>query len=220
MVSDKDFIYITKKQASIAVVSLTIFCILVFMLGYFWGKQCVLDTFGQRIAQESINDQVDYESMIQSFSDKSKNDSSTVNNENNYEQLNNNTENNSIDNITTEIEASKQKLIEPKDKNSSFIQSDKKLQKNPSPITYDKKYKASLISFCTKQSATSFVQRLQKHGIPVNIKARSSKSASGKIKKNWYQIVTNSYNSKEELEKTIEQIKKFENLKSSDIKIN
>ena len=72
MISERDVIYITKKQASIAVVALAVFCILIFMLGYFWGKQSVLDGFGQRIVQDPMSEPVDYDSMIPSFGDNSR----------------------------------------------------------------------------------------------------------------------------------------------------
>lgn len=74
MISEKDFIYITKKQASLSVAILAVFCLIIFMIGYFWGKQSVLEGFGQRITQESLQDQADYLATMQSFMQKNQSD--------------------------------------------------------------------------------------------------------------------------------------------------
>lgn len=195
MISERDIIYITKKQASVAVVTLAIFCLLIFMLGYFWGKQSVVDGLGQRITQESIHDQIDYSSMIQSISDRTREDESGSPQE---------------ASVTQEDAV----VSDTHDANTGFNDVAKDdASKNK------KKYSAILIGFGTKQGASDFVRRLQKHDISVQIRTRASKSASGKTKRAWYQVVTNVYDSKDELDTVINRIKKLERLKNSDIKI-
>lgn len=198
MISERDIIYITKKQASVAVVTLAIFCLLIFMLGYFWGKQSVVDGLGQRITQESIHDQIDYSSMIQSISDRTREDEIGSSEETNSAQAA------QEDSVVSGANGT--------DKDSDDVAKDD-ASKNK------KKYSAILIGFGTKQGASDFVRRLQKHDISVQIRTRASKSASGKTKKSWYQVVTNVYDSKDELDTVINRIKKLERLKSSDIKI-
>lgn len=194
MILERDTIYITKKQASIAVVALSALCLLTFMVGYSWGKQSALNDFGQRITEESVQDGADYESMVNSLTDALSVET--------------------LPHAESEDE-------EPLTTNNSFhAKNVEKADSAQSEKKDVKKYSATLIGFGTKGAAQSFVSRLGKHGITVFIKTRTSKSASGKTKKNWYQIVTNSYNSKEELQSLIAQIQKFERLKSSDIKIN
>ncbi len=195
MISERDIIYITKKQASVAVVTLAIFCLLIFMLGYFWGKQSVVDGLGQRITQESIHDQIDYSSMIQSISDRTRED-----------------ENGSSEETSVAQDDSVVSSAHDVGKDSDDAAKDA-VSKNK------KKYSAILIGFGTKQGASDFVRRLQKHDISVQVRTRTSKSASGKTKRAWYQVVTNVYDSKDELDNVVNRIKKFERLKSSDIKI-
>lgn len=205
MISERDVIYITKKQASLSVAVLATFCLLVFMLGYFWGKQSVLDGFGQRVTQESTQDQADYLVTMQSFAQKVKAD---------------------LDSDIQEKPAS----AEPGQETESKIDASEKNEKSsnasqatkneaPSKVTSSKKYKATLLGFGTKPAALAFVNRLKKHNISVEIKPRVSKSASGKAKRTWYQVVTKSYASKDEVSEMVNKIKKYERIKDSDIKI-
>lgn len=68
--SDQNGIYITKKQASITAAVLLLLGLLIFIAGYFWGKQSIIDGFTQKTSQESFNDQVDYMLTMQSFAAK------------------------------------------------------------------------------------------------------------------------------------------------------
>lgn len=246
MISERDVIYITKKQASIAVVTLAIFCTLMFMLGYFWGKQCVLEGFGQRITQESMNDQADYESMMQQFVDKAKVESFSERSDLVDEPLQSNqaSKNKSLTRVTAQDEFSEvEDQFEPalekttpaqlstkpaQNKNKEnkvstpLLSKNSSSNKNQNKAAVDqapKKWSAILVGFATKQHALGFVQRLHNRGIAVHIKTRISKSATGKTQKIWFQVVTSSFDSKEKLDEEIAQIKKTERIKSSDIKI-
>ena len=68
----------------------------------------------------------------------------------------------------------------------------------------------------TKRSITDFAQRLQKRGIAVEIRERTSKTAKGKTMK-WYQAVTAPHAQKDELTALVDTIKKFEKLKDVEI---
>ena len=208
MISERDVIYITKKQASIAVVSLTVFCILLFMLGYFWGKQSVIDGFSQKITQYSLTDAADYEYIMQNFLDKKDDSGSITPQVLADEQI---VEENEIIHEGSEPIV-EQESVTKKESKKDLKKAEKNIQKN-------KKWSAVLVRFGAKQNAVNFVQRLHDRGIKVVIKARVSKSSSGKNKRTWYQVVTTSFDSKEELEKVIHRIRKIEHLKSSDIKI-
>lgn len=199
MISERDVIYITKKQASIAVAALTIFCLLIFMVGYFWGKQSVLEGFGQRLAQESEADQANYLTTMQSFAQKVKQDIEPV----------------QIERKVTSVDTpSKTQSNVESVKSKPIIQKVQKVSVSKS----HNKHRATLLGFGTRSAALNFVNRLKKHNITVEIKQRTSKSASGKVK-HWYQIVTKSYDSKDQLQELVDRIKKFERIKDSDIKI-
>ena len=70
MIIDQNGIYLTKKQASVSAAILVVLALLLFVGGYFWGKQSVIDGFTQKTSQESFNDQVDYLLTMQSFAAK------------------------------------------------------------------------------------------------------------------------------------------------------
>lgn len=73
-------------------------------------------------------------------------------------------------------------------------------------------YVAPLIGFGTLHAANMFEKRVQKSGIPVTIKQRSSKTQRGR-KIVWYQAVTNEYEDRSELEKIIDRVKHDEKIK-------
>lgn len=201
MISERDMIFVTKKQASITAALLAVLCLLIFVLGYFFGKQSVLDGFGQRAVQESLNDQVDYLLTMQSFADKTKSETtdSTVDLE-------------KQDDATS---------VSDQDQQSVQVQNKQEFRKEvqKSKTNSKKSYHAILVGFGTKSAAISFVNRLKKHGISVEIKQRVGKTASGKTKRTWYQVVTKSYDSKDRLQTIVNKIKKLERIKDSDIKI-
>ncbi len=73
-------------------------------------------------------------------------------------------------------------------------------------------YLAELIGFGSLSSAQAFVDRLEKKGIKVSIKKRDSKSARGKLV-SWYQVVTQPYDSHENLMRVVDVVKRDERLK-------
>ncbi|MBI2352749.1 hypothetical protein HYV11_00720 [Candidatus Dependentiae bacterium] len=214
MISERDIIYISKKQASLIVVVIATFGLLLFMLGYFWGKQSVLDEFNQRVthdqrlSQDSLNESIDYGSAISSINEKSslcddqeaegiKTDAVaalTLNNQSHKE----------TDDVVAIVREQEEK--------------NKGMEQGLTP-SEGKKYSALLIGYGTKQAAMNFIHRLKSHSIETYLRPRISKTASGKIKRKWYQVITKTYSSKEELNREIERIKKYEHLKESDIKI-
>lgn len=63
----------------------------------------------------------------------------------------------------------------------------------------------------TQKAVTLFAQRLAKKGIDIEIRTRTSKTASGK-KMVWYQAVTKPYSNKADLEALVATIKKLEKI--------
>lgn len=77
-------------------------------------------------------------------------------------------------------------------------------------------YAAPLVGFGTLHAANSFVQRIHKMGIEALVKERSSRTQRGR-KIVWYQVMTQDYVHKNELEKVISELQQKERIK--DIKI-
>src|SRR5690606_35981237 len=80
--------------------------------------------------------------------------------------------------------------------------------KNPSANHY-----AALAGFGKKSSALSMIQRLKKYKIDLELKTKVSKSASGKGTRTWYQVVTNKYPTRDELDQVIDKIVSLEHIK-------
>lgn len=73
-------------------------------------------------------------------------------------------------------------------------------------------YYAQLIGFSKREAAVDCVNKWKKKGFDVQIKKRESKTAKGKTVC-WYQVVTQKYTSKKELEQIVDLLKKQEKLK-------
>lgn len=75
-----------------------------------------------------------------------------------------------------------------------------------------KKYCAQLVGFGTERAAQAFAKRLQSNNMPVLVKNRQSKTVKGKLI-TWYQVVTEEFADKKELENLIQHISAQEKLK-------
>ncbi len=84
------------------------------------------------------------------------------------------------------------------------------------PVVTERTYYAQLAGFGNKQSAHRFAQKLIKKKIPVIVNPVHSKTKKGKAI-TWYQVVTESYSTKEELAALVEQLKETEKLKDPQI---
>ncbi len=229
--SDQNGIYITKKQASITAAVLLLLGLLIFIAGYFWGKQSIIDGFTQKTSQESFNDQVDYMLTMQSFAakhglpmDDTRDDSKQ---EQDVEKL--------LGSMPDALEETdKEPLVQcgqigrvesvkseiSKSDGSKKVEPTKKVQLPQAQDAVSSEPRSAILAgFAKKTSALAMVQRLKKHKIDVEIKTRVSKSASGKVTKSWYQVVTKPYSSMDDLNAVITKIVSWEHIKRKDIKI-
>ncbi len=79
-------------------------------------------------------------------------------------------------------------------------------------FTDDKHYYAQLIGFRTQQSAYTFADRLRGCGIPVLVRRRISSTARG-TERHWYQVVSEPYQDRNELENLVDRVSGKEKLK-------
>jgi hypothetical protein len=202
MIIDQNGIYLSKKQASVTAAILVVLALLLFVGGYFWGKQSVIDGFTQKTSQESFNDQVDYLLTMQSFAAKNGGVLPELDTEK-----------------ETKTEELLQSLASVQEVHDSVKSSSKPVEVAPSKATKAYTHYATLAGFSKKASAEQLAQRLKKHNISVEVKTKTSKSASGKSRRTWYQVITKSYESVQEVQQIVDKILTFENIKRSDIKI-
>lgn len=236
MMPDQNGFYITKKQASVTAATLIILGLFVFIAGYFLGKHSVIDGFAQRTSQESFNDQVDYLLTMQSYAAKNGGvlpegvaGSKEQEVADMLEGLPDALEENEEKTETAPVVIPAAKAPEVKDSNELksnkvMIEPMAKIKESEEAVsatTSSKtgKHYAQLAGFAKKSFALQMVDRLKKRNIDVEIKTKTSKSASGKTRKAWYQVVTKNYVSVPEVQSVVDKIVTFEKIKRSDIKI-
>jgi septal ring-binding cell division protein DamX len=73
-------------------------------------------------------------------------------------------------------------------------------------------YFAQLAGFGTARAAQQFAQRLLRKEIQVVVKKRQSRSARGKFV-SWYQVVTEKFDDRDQLEALVQRLEKEEKLK-------
>ncbi len=208
MTPDQNGIFLTKKQASITATTLVLLGLLLFVAGYFWGKQSVIDGFAQRTSQESFNDQVDCLLTMQSYAAKTGNSSNI---------------DSGAEQSVLDVDDQAESIIpqEPIVEDSRSVEVLEKANQvaSQNSVLKPKKHFATLAGFSKKSLAEQMVARLKKRNIEVLIKTKTGKSSSGKTQKIWYQVVTKSYDSIENVQNILKKILKSEKIKASDIKI-
>lgn len=209
MIVDQNGIYISKKQASVTAAILVVLGLLLFIGGYFWGKQSVIDGFTQKTSQESFNDQVDYLLTMQSFAAKNggimPEELAPAESDKEVKQA-------KVEELLSNLPDAVEETV--------IVKTDLQKPKTEMvPAAKPGKHFAMLAGFGKKASAEQMVQRLKKRKIDVEIKVKSSKSASGKARRAWYQVVTKSYDSVQDVQQIVDKILTFEKIKRTDIKI-
>ena len=216
-----DQIIVTKRQASMVMASMLLFCLFVFIVGFFLGKRTHIDDFSSKVTKEALHDQIDFLLTTQSL--QSSEESAGAD-----------------DMIQATIEAESQEphaMVKPDVAKSLIFTADrqeKNVRPENFPVLEDKKVSevqvsashavdtkkpqyAQLIGFGTKQAAQAFVTRLKKHNVPVILKTMMSKTAAGK-QKTWYQAITPTYDTAQELQDQVSKIKRLEHIRGNDIK--
>ncbi|MGZ6250824.1 MAG: hypothetical protein ACXWL2_02245 [Candidatus Chromulinivorax sp.] len=208
-----DEIVLTKRQVSMLMASMLLFCLLIFMVGFFLGKRTVLEDYSAKVTKEALHDQIDFLLTTQSMQSSQE---ASLDFSDNLPEITLNPELDANTQVLTEQENTKPVLISTE---SPLVGSMVAVTESsqPLPVKEGKQY-AQLIGFGTKKAAQIFVARLKKQNIPVILKTNISKTASGK-QKVWYQAITPTYNSYEELHEQIAKIKRLERIRDKDIKI-
>jgi hypothetical protein len=187
--------------------------------GFFWGQKNAVASFTSRIEKESFGDQI-YSSLC-SLCDTHGDTTEEV-------------DENSAEPATDETEAA----LEPSDAihpstplandtiNTSVDAPDVSVQSSVSPETVTPEvveesvpvteYYAQLAGFGTIRAAQHFANHLQKKEISVIVKKRQSRSSRGKFV-SWYQVVTEKFNDKGDLEALVKRLEYEEKL--NDVRI-
>ncbi len=165
-----------------------LFMLLSFLGGYFWGQKRAISRFLNKVEEESFADRITY--SLYTLTGKSI-----------EEDQNNDASEDSEEETTSDTD---EKAAE--EQQQVITDTD-----TPEVI-----YFANIVGFGTLHAANNFVHKVNKMGIPVMVKERSSHTQRGK-KIVWYQVVTQDYSDKSELQKALADLQQKEHIK--DIKI-
>lgn len=179
---NEDYLRLTNKRIGWIVSFVIALNFFCFIIGYFWGQKKAVEHFSGKVEQGSFADQI-YSSMCTLCDNAGDID----NNEEEIDQTNGKEEG---------IEKGIVNTIEQQCINNA----------DSSPL-----YHAQLIGFGNANNAQRFVARLREKGVSLVIHERTSKTARGK-KIMWYQVTTESYTNKEELDLLVAKLKKEEKL--------
>ncbi|MBP6869871.1 hypothetical protein KBC04_03250 [Candidatus Babeliales bacterium] len=219
-----DQITLTKRQVSMMMASMLLVCLFIFIVGFFLGKRVVIDDFSSQVTKEALHDQIDFLLTTQSLQSSQDEGVAMIEVE-------------PLDSAIMSDDLELQEIITPaliiQEKTSSMpiITSEPKTLKPSAQasveptkedqaqlIKKDGKQYAQLIGFGTKNAAQTFVARLKKHDVPVILKTVISKTSAGK-QRTWYQAITPTYESSQELQTQVSKIKRLEHIRDKDIKI-
>ena len=197
-------ITLSNRQASLFIAAGLLIIFFSFITGYFWGKRSAISQFCMSVEQSSFADRI-YTSMCELSETEPPTTQETV--AVGQEQ--------STDVPVTSADAD-QVAEEQEDLGVSLdhdsvqhvVQAVVETQVKSAEV---ERYHAQLVGSGSEQLAEKFAQRLRKKGMPVKVEAKKSKSTKGKIR-SWYQVVTQDFTSKNELEALVARISKEEKL--------
>ncbi len=161
---------------------------LVFSLGYFWGKKNSAEVFVDKAVNDSFEDKVNY--SLYSLYNNSNQEEDVIVEESSQEPQVAATE-------TQEAEAT-----------PAIVEQETKID---GPVYY-----AELIGFSTEKAANGFLEKAKAKNYPVKILTKRSVSPKGKSV-TWYQARTEQMSDKVALEKLTKQIEKSERLSGTKI---
>lgn len=178
-------VHLNSRQLSFCVAGLMAFSFFIFIAGYFLGQKKVLEQFSHKLEQDSLADK--FSSSMYTLYDIKQDDSLELS-----------------EGEETEIcDGQEEAEVAPSPK----VVAQQDVVQEPS-----KQYYAELVGFGSLSAAQTFAQRLEKKGIMVAVKKRMSKTARGK-QIAWYQVVTNTYDSHQNLMSLVDLIKRDERIR-------
>lgn len=192
--SDSVGLFIPKKELSWVVSLALISAFFVFMAGYFWGQRQAISQFLGKLEEESFSDKITY--SLYTMNGKYLSD----------------TEEDEVEEDQDAGEETPSDTIEKVEQSDQPTDESKKEEKATSTVTYV----APLVGFGTLHAANTFAHRVKDMGIDVHVKKRISRSPKGRAIA-WYQVMTQTYSDKNEIEHIVMRIKDREKIK--DVKI-
>lgn len=224
-------LFMYNRQVSLMVAALIALAFCIFLGGYFLGQRNFFTTFAGKIEQESFGDQV-YSAMC-AMCDNGDVEESSEDEESNEAAQGMVPKSEDVDSVPqlAAQESQKQEIAREVTTTSSSLhlvqvsanpdsegvptESDGSETMAEASVQHDEYY-AQLVGFGTARAAQQFVQRLSRKEIPVIVKKRQSRTTRGRFV-SWYQVVTEKFDDKAELEALIAKLQHEEKL--NDVRI-
>ena len=180
--NDDEMLVIPNRQLSSIIAGLLSLGFFIFIGGYFVGKNHIIEPFIEKIEQDSFADHV-YSSFF-ALSEQT---------------------------IPLENYLKDEEYAPPIP--SDLMRENRQINDTVvSTIVVSPSWYAQLIGYTKEQSACAFVQKLQKKGIEVIVKAHTSTTSKGQ-KREWYQVITPPYSDQNALQGVVDKIICQEKLK-------
>lgn len=204
---ENDFFCISKRLMSLISAGFLLVLFFVFMTGYVWGKRVALEDILKTVEQKTFADQISGSlyTLAGTNSDIKKEDSDQKQTEVDPVIIH------VVENKTDEATAQSFKEVYEKSEAQSVAIAEKFTEESKERNPDVQNYYAQLIGFNSKKAADQWADRIKHLGLEPIVKERISKNAYGK-RKSWYQVVTQRYTNKEELERLVAHITKKEHL--------
>lgn len=206
MLLEHPHITLERRLVPFIVASVLFLIFIAFMLGYFLGVKYTTDEFITQIRQETMADQI-----LMSASAASQQTSGVILPQ---EEV---TISKPASEIIAQAPAVTIVTAEITDPTVPHLNSEQPLAASIPEKAAPMRYAAELIGFGTKQAAEEFMHRVSSYSsAQLVLKEHASKSPRGRPI-HWYQVVTNTYEQKEELQQLLDLLIKKEHI--HDIKI-
>lgn len=220
-------LFLLNRQVSLIVAGLLVMSFFLFVGGYFWGQKNAATSFSNKIDQESFGDQI-YSSLCSLCDNGDVEEDGDEDNDN--EETNDSASN--VASVEQAVEPqpaieplkNEQKAQVPVDQEASLALSGEQAESlaNDQAIASEiqgseeevstAQYYAQLAGFGTVRAAQQFAQKLARKEIAVVVKKRQSRSARGRFV-SWYQVITEKFADKVELENLVSRLEQEEKLK-------
>lgn len=194
-----DGLFIPSRQVSMLMAGLLMMFFVTFLSGYFFGKKYMVEQFIAKVEQDSFADQIYSSLCALGDYDPEELRAIAIQDQEQVEQ--------NVYDLPT------QELVQADAEEESIGVSD---SNECAPVVVlpenSQAHYAQLIGYGTEVAAKKFAHRLLQKDIPVQVKKRISKTPKGK-QRTWFQVVTQDYSDRNELDKLVDRITKEEKLK-------
>lgn len=206
---DKSGVFLTGRHMSWLVSSLIMVCFFVFISGYFLGKKKAVEKFYHKIKQDSFADHI-YYSMCSMYDKQDEQLGQGGGTEMSSTSVELADAGSTVQAPATAPQEHDVAPLEDGGKKACVVADNGVLPEIE--VKERCQYYAELIGFGTERAARKFADKLLKNNVTVSVKRRRSKTARGRVI-TWYQVVTGTFDDKDDLIALVDDVSVRERLK-------